>query len=75
MSCAWLMTFLKILTTYDAPHLSRTRRGVDNGGKQHKTFLSPNFSGYIKLDAKICKCICGGLGKPKIESSAFSALT
>ena len=46
---AWLMTFVKILTT-NAPHVSQTRRGVDNDGKQPEN-LSPNFSGCIKLDA------------------------
>ena len=46
---AWLVTFVKILTT-NAPHLSQTRRGVNNGGKQPEN-LSPNFSGFIKLDA------------------------
>ena len=61
------------------PHLSQTRRGVDSGGKQPEN-LSPNFSGCIKLDAmcvlyRYVHVFYGGLGKPKIESSAFSALT
>ena len=62
----WSMTFLKILTPFS------NTTGVDNGGKQPEN-LSPNFS-VCSIDT-VCTCIYRGLGKPKIESSAFSALT
>ena len=78
MTCVVEIIFVKILTT-NAPHFSQTRRGVDDGGKQPEN-ISPNFSGCIKLDAtcvlyRYYTCICGGLLNPKIESSAFCALT
>ena len=64
------MTFLKIQTT-DAP----ARPGVDNG-ETRSELLSPVFSGSIKLGATCALYrFCGGLGKPKIETPAFSALT